>query len=292
MREEQTMRDPSDLLLQALGDDARLHEVSRAVREDEARDAARGGATTQAAFVPMHARLMERIADDTAATFVGAAPLPTPRRWPWNNAAMQRKPISPWRRMALGAAMASLLVGSTWSAHEMGRQRSPHDLKLQPFVDDFDMGLKSPAPFEFTAYDASGNTAEAVRVAHEAAHWLSARAGIPIAVPPARAPGLTLIGARHSFLGERPVAQAHYLQSGVRVGLYQVRDAGVGLGSLDPVKIGQRTYLTANRGPYRVVAWRSGEDVLALVSPLAMRESLQVAQQLRNANSEQKNGGN
>ena len=40
-----------------------------------------------------------------------------------------------------------------------------------------------------------------------------------------------------------------------------------------------------------MVAWRSGEDVLALVTPLAMRESLQLAQELRNAHVEPRTVG-
>lgn len=271
------------LLQQALHQDPALAEVSASVRASQQQDETRVTPLVRAAFAPLHTRLMERIAEDTAVTFLEEAPLSPTRRWPWNNAeAFARKPYRAAQRLAWSAVFATLLVGTTWSAHQIGRGSSPHDLPVQEFVTDFDNGIKSPAPFEFTALDVAGNNAQSAAIAaRDAASWLSARAGMTIEVPAARAPGLKLIGARHLMQGERSVAQAHYLQNGVRVALYQVRDARAGLGSLDAVQLGRRTYFTSNHDPYRVVSWRAGEDIMALVSPLAMRESLLLAQRLR-----------
>lgn len=245
--------------------DAALDELSVAIREALSDDDARREHHMQAAFAPVHQSLMNAASRDGISQEFA---LPKSQRL-WGNFA--------WRHATLRLAMgAVLLVAVGWGGHQVGRARAQSEtrvLPVQSLVDDFDAGLRSPSPFEFVAMRPGDN--------QQAARWLSRHVGAPVHLPsPARA-GVQLLGARRHTLWHHSVAQTHYLKNGVRVALYQVREPRCGLPHMDEVKLRGRVFLTSNNGQYRVVAWRAGDIVMTLVTPLAMRESLQLAANLR-----------
>jgi hypothetical protein len=292
MSQFQNNDDSLDILTLALGQDAELQEVSCLVREVQRQDDIRGAAAARDTFAPLHSRLMERIAQDTAATFVAVAPaLESPaialRRWPWNTDKLfARKRQERSRRMAYGMVFASLLVGASWSAHEIGRVRSLHELPMQAFINDYKKN-SGATPFDLPDSKSTAATADASsetdKVARDAAKWIDETLPPTSEAPSNPLAGLTLLNVRQATLGSRPVTETHYLHNGLRVALYQVRDVRAGLGSFDEVILGRRTYLTASRGRYRVIAWRVDEDIFTMVSPFSMPESLILAQRLRNA---------
>jgi hypothetical protein len=165
-------------------------------------------------------------------------------------------------------------------AHQAGRAGAGRVLPVQSLVDQYDASLKSPAPFELIA----DNTQDPKTISKQ---W-SRHLGMKVHVPAPKRTGVKLLGANRHLLWDRPVAQTHFLKDNVRVALYQVNEARCGLNGLDEVNVGGKVFLTGNHGAYRVVAWRADDNVMTMVSPLAMSESLKLAKAMRDSNDEQK----
>lgn len=252
--EYSALNDPFGASTHALGD------ISDGVRESLAQEAQQIAPAAAATFTFTHAKLMQAIEASTP---------------------LRRKP-SPWhltRWLGMEWAIPTarsfilatlLLLGVGMGGHQLGTRHAARVLPVQKLVDDFDAGLRSPAPFQLVADDPK--TTES---------WLSQNLGMKVRLPAPKRAGVKLLGARTHHLEDRPVAQTHYLKGNVRVALYQMRAPRYGLPDLDEVQVHGRLYYTKDCGPYRAIVWRAGDNVMTMVSPLAMRESLLLASDMR-----------
>lgn len=252
--EYSALSDPFGAHTQALG------EVSDALREALLVEAQQMAPATTASFTFTHTRLMQAIE--------ASAP---PRR------KLSRVSVVKWFGLEWAvptvrsfALAASLLVAVGIGGHQLGMRHATHVLPVQKLVDDFDAGMKSSTPFELVADDSK--TTES---------WLSQSLGMKVRLPTPQRAGVKLIGARRHHLEDRPVAQTHYMKGNVRVALYQMRAPRYALPDLDEVQVHGRLYFTKDCGPYRAIVWRAGDNVMTMVSPLAMRDSLLLASAMR-----------
>jgi anti-sigma factor RsiW len=158
--------------------------------------------------------------------------------------------------------------------HQWGKMSSGEVLPVQSIIDDFDAGLRDPSPFEI----ATDNPAET-------ATWLTRKLGIKVRLPAPHRAGVKLLGARGHQLYGRPVAQTHYLKDGTRVVLNQIHAPRYGLSGLTEVTSGGQTFFVKDCGAYRLVVWRADDNIMALVSPLAMREALLLGDAMRDTSS-------
>lgn len=292
---------------------AELVDVSQAVREslNDASLQAEQEIDSRRAFAAIHARLMDAIAASRDAAPVSKAiSSPTARAATEAHLAPQKISLSVGahmngeagpnderrheaaRRSSSGATsrmwpgrllwpdakwrvgLALLLASAVgFGGHALGRARAGRELPVQSLADDFDAGLHSSTPFEFVADDSQNE-----RVASQR---LSRQMGLPVRLRLARQSGVRLLGARRHSLWNRPGVQTHYIKNGVQVALYQIREPRCSLNDLDETEIDGRLYLTGVRGAYRIVAWRAGDNVMTLVSPLAMKDALHLARDLR-----------
>lgn len=259
----------------ANADTQALGEISDAVQAAYAADEDKLGHDAAQSFSPIHNKLMEAIeasqSPAPAPSFRAEdifAPVSSQRRL------LARRARTPQFQWALGLCLVAAVAGGS---HELGRFRAVSDtanLPVQSLVDDFDEGLRSPSPFDFVAYRPEDN--------QHAAAWLSQSVGAKVQLPAPTRAGVRLLGARRHTIEDRPVAQTHYSKDGVPIALYQVRAPAYGLAGMNEVRIGSHVFMTSNRGNYRVVAWRAGEVIMTMVSPLGMERSLQLADALRN----------
>jgi anti-sigma factor RsiW len=199
------------------------------------------------------------------------APSQSPRHSRWN--ALLNGPWS--RRARLGvryAAAACVLAAGVLGGHTAGRQGEGNELPVQSIVQDYAAGLGAGAPLEVSA-----------RSEGDTSRWMSQRMGRPISVPEASRVGAMLLGARSSTVQGRPSAQVHYLKDGVRVAYYQIHAPHLGMAGLGEVRSGGRSYFTQRLGNCSLIAWRTDEDIMAVVSPLAMPDSLSLALSMREA---------
>lgn len=252
-----------------------VHEI---LQLDEAVDSAVTHAAS-ASFGEIHGQLMDTIAQDVKRR----AALPMPESGSlaaWLSAQIKfldslQRGLRP--HLVQFALAAFLLVGVGMGGHYVGRKQGAQALPIQSFVDDFDEGMKSEMPLDFISADTDDATS--------ASRWLSQHTGVKIKLPTPRKSGARILGARQKTLWNRPVAQAHYVKNGVRVGLYQVREPRCGLSGLEETSIGGRTFMTAKRGAYHVVVWRKGDDIMTMVSPLAKHQALRLAAAMRDDDS-------
>jgi hypothetical protein len=223
------------------------------------------------AFVPVHRRLMNAIEEENPARVA-----PMRRRL---TDLFERVLVTSRRASSFSAAryaVALLLFIAVGAAGQrIGREQGAQALPVQLLVDDFDSTLKSAAPLEFVAADSKD--------AKPVAHWLSARVGHKVLLPAPARSGTRILGARHHELWGHSVAQAHYMKNGVHVALYQIHEPRAGLKGLQETEVNGRTYLAAQRGHYRVVVWRKGDDIVTMVSPLEKTAALRLAVALRAA---------
>lgn len=276
-----------------------LSEVSQLLRvaQDDPAEKARLEMGAQEAFQATHKRLMQAIENDAdarreksssgvQARFSWFAPPFTSRNFRWS-----------W------APVAAVLMMTALSSHSIGYYHAlrtlsgpsaasdtaktnpvvaaPSSLRLLPvqsLVNAFDDSLRNATPLEFVA-DQSESPQTIGRK-------LKKQLGVAMHLPIKPRSGAKLLGVQRHFGWNRPGVQAHYVKNGVRVAVYQFREPNCGLGDLNEVEWNGHLFMTGSRGAYRVVAWRSGEDVMTMVSPLAMREheSLLLAEDMRQPN--------
>ena len=264
-----------------------LSAISLSVREliveEEARNHEDGGA-----FDAIHQKLMDEIeASIPVVSPESVAPLnPKTRRkarfqtalHQWNEwcSAVWRGSWSRCAPLRLSAAFL-VLVSVGLGGQQWGRQRAVAEadqLPAQSLVDDYVSGLDTH-PLEIAA-----------RSSRQTAHWLSRRVGHHVHIPETRTIGARLLGARlHSVQG-RASTQTHFLKNGVRLTLYQIHAPHSGLGELGEVQWNRQSFFTGQYGICRLVAWRRDDDIMALVSPLAMREALLMAGSMRENTSD------
>jgi hypothetical protein len=234
------------------------------------------------AFATVHVRLMDAVENDVVARRASQESTPPELPRAGNSSWLQllqslcdsprARVHAPVARFA-GALLVLIAVGL--GGHHFGRQQNARALPIDSIVSDFDAGMKSPLPLDFISADVSD--------ARPAAHWLTAQVGHKIFLPAPGKTGTQIVGARRHELWGRPVAQAHYLKNGVRVALYQIREPRAGLKGLRETRVHGRTFMTAEKGDYRVVVWRKGDDIMTMVSPLQRESSLRLAAVLREA---------
>jgi len=264
-----------------------LNEISGAVRSLLAEEETECAPEARAAFAPVHSRLMNAIdqsrryempvltpgVDELASTGLDTAPVRRRFRLslPW-----------PRYRQTWAAAMVlALIFVAGLGGHQIARQGTADVFPVQCLADDFDAGLKSPTPYEFVSHDPEAT-----------AQWLSAQLGMPVRLPSPERAGVKLVGARRHVLRGRPVAQTHYIKDGQRVALYQVLAPKYGFSGLNEVRgNGRRHFFYKDCGGYRVVLWRSGENVMAIVTPVAIHEALQLATAIRENSPHHSAGG-
>jgi hypothetical protein len=265
-----------------------LHDVSSAVfvlleQEQEAQEPA-----VAASFAPIHARLMDAI--QTTPRHATASRLSSRRRARARlvrtrriialrqhalRAALERCAggwSTPWLRWATPVLLMAL---AGWGGHWLGSTRAEADvLPAQSLLDDYAGNLQHPAPLEGKANDAPATAA-----------WLSRRTGMKVRVPAPQRAGVKLLGGRSHHLHGHAVAQTRYLKNGKRVALYQIHAPSYGLSNLAAVKLDGRTFFLRDTGTYRLIAWRSGESVMALVTPFAPADALRLASVIRASTS-------
>lgn len=266
-----------------------LLEISQVYREefDDAAEKALLEMNAQAAFAPTHQRLMNAIETDIAARNMAA---PNFLCTFSNRVLDSLKPSknAPWRFAVLTALLTATAIGShsvgyyrASNRSEMNANVSTQDaaalrvLPVQSLVNDFDASLHGRAPLEFVS-----NTNE---TAPKARQRLQNQLGVAIHLPMKPRMGAKLEGARRHFGWNRAGVQARYVQNGVRLAVYQMREPRWALGDLQEIEWNGRLFMTGTRGAYRVVVWRAGEDVMTLVCPLQMpsHDSLLLAAALR-----------
>lgn len=214
-----------------------------------------------ASFSAVHGSLMEAI----SASRSGAAAPPQGRRpWHWTPALILQRQNAPRYALAVVLFLAAGVGG-----HQIGRRAVPV-VPVATFVADFDASQSAPEPLELV-----GSNTKAT------ASWLKDSTGIRVHLPSEKDTGMRLLGARHSTLNGTLVALAHYEMKGVRVVLYQLYAPRFALEGLNENVIGGRSYFTQDYGHNHVVAWRSGDNVLAVVSPLPVTQTIRVAVRMR-----------
>jgi anti-sigma factor RsiW len=257
-----------------------LGAVSTAVRDlldDEMKQLA---PAAQAAFDPVHTRLMdaiqrsrrEDVAFDGLPGVTGRAP----------SRQLRRPPVfSRHRQPVLMAAMVVVLTLAAGLGGHQWAQRGAGDVfPVQCLADDFDAGLKDPSPYEFVSQDPRAT-----------ARWLTHQLGMPVHLPATEKAGVRLLGARRHQLHGRPMAQTHYLKEGMRIALYQVQAPKYGLGGLNEIGgPGRRHFYFKDCGGCRVVLWRVDESVMAIVTPLSIHEALDLAGAIRAASPHPSHG--
>ncbi len=258
---------------------AEIFQAVRVVRDDPAEEA-RLSIESQSTFAPTHARLMQAIESDVASRQTHKSSF----RAPSFHRVLDTFSFghsSGWR----WAAVATVLMTTALGSHSIGYQRALKTLSaptpatavsssqnvagarvlpVQSLVDDFDQSLRSQAPFEFVSDERETPAAAAKRQ--------QSKLGVAIHLPVKLRSGAKMLGARRHSGGGRPGVQAHYVKDGVRIGVYQIREPACGMGNLNEVEWKGNLFLTGARGSYHVVAWRSGDDIMTMVSPLAMNE--------------------
>lgn len=249
-----------------------LGEVSDTVAACLAWEDKAVGQAADGAFSTSHRQLMNAIASShNSAPAMEAAPTPATVR-----PLKLRRPLwarAPWTlvlQRTLAAAM--LMVSMAAAGHAVGH-RGARILPVESLIDDFDASLRSPAPFDLVA-DNPRSTSD----------WLAHRTGMRVTLPAGLHAGVKLVGARGHVLWGRTVAQTQYLKNDTRFALYQIRAPRSGLPALEEVKLNGRTFFVHNRGGYHAIIWRSDENVMAVVSPLATREAMLLADAIRNDN--------
>jgi anti-sigma factor RsiW len=258
------------------GEVAALGEVSDALRlalAEECDSTLRQAQEARSAFVSIHTRLMQEItAEQDSSPSLQSEEVTTSHK-AFNRARAKRRFRVLGQRPALQWALALLCMSAVgFGGHRIGSRSASKELPVQSLVDDFDAGLHSATPLEFIADENLDNSA--------VSQWLSQRVGMKVQLP-ARHAGTKLLGAKRHPLWNRPGVQTHYLKNGIHVGLYQIRDPRCALANMDEVEIKGKLFLVGVHGPYHVVVWRNGDDVMALVSPLRQNESLRLASLMR-----------
>ena len=250
--------------------EAALLELSGALRDAYAapRVLAREADEALHAFAPLHDALMENIeADDSYRASSRARVLAAARK------ASGARPRFSWKITPAKFALAStLFCAAAFGGHFIGSKNASRELPVQSLVDDFDNNLQSAAPLEFVSDDS--------RTPVQSAQLISDNIGLKVDAPPRHA-GVKLIGARRHPLWNRLGVQARYMKNGVPFTLYKIREPRCALDGLGEVQVNGRTYLHGQRGQYHVVVWRSGEEVMTMVSPLASQPSLDLARSMR-----------
>jgi len=220
-----------------------------------------------ATFSTVHQRLMEAIT--ASRELDGEERLPPHRRsdtlWPRE----KNHRSSAWRSAVKYVFAMLLFLAAGFGGHQLGRKTVPV-FPVSSLVEDFDNSLKSPEPLGLVG---DNN--------HAAAAWLRGSTGIHVHLPSQSATGMHLLGARRGDVNGTTVALTHYEKNGVRVVLYQLNAPRVALDGLNQINLNGRAYFTQDYGAYHVVAWRSGDNVLAVVSPLPVSDALQLAVQMR-----------
>ncbi len=288
-----------------------LLEISGAVRHDFDDSDAQAPKieAARAAFAPVHAQLMNAIERDVATDRAATDQVA-------NNSACRRTDSRhfqsllcvigwrsfDWRLGRKWAAPATALLLTAIGGHSLGLYRASQNewsqravadeessllnadgvrnhatrvLPVQSLVDEFDSSLRRSAPLEFVADE---------RESPQSAAWrLQKQLGVSLRLPLKPQKGVKLLGALRQKSWHRPGVQARYIKNGVRVAVYQMREPACGMGNLREVEWQGQLFMTGDRGAYRVVAWRADDDVMTLVSPLAMQphDSLLLAQQMR-----------
>jgi anti-sigma factor RsiW len=226
------------------------------------------------AFAPIHARLMDAI----EASQRGPSRTQNAERESGNsNSALRaHRSAFEWlwssRRLpALRLMLATLvLLAVGLGGRQLGHWHTARALPVQLLVDDFDAGLRSSIPVELVADNPQA-----------ASKWLSRKLGVQVRLPALNRAGIKLLGARRHHIAGHPVAQTHYLKDGVRVALYQVHAPHYGLSGLNEVEFNGCLFFIRNFGNYHAVIWRSDDNLMALVTPLARHEALQLAAAMR-----------
>lgn len=251
-------------------ENAALLEVSTSVRAayTEPRVLAREADAALHAFSPFHAALMENIEADAARRRQSGARVLAARF-----GSRGARPKFSWKMAPLKLALASMIFGAAaFGGHFIGVQNAPRELPVQSLVDDFDHNLQSATPLDYVSDDS--------QTPAQSAQLISDNVGLKVDAPP-RHEGVKLLGARRHSLWNRPGVQAHYLKNGVPFTLYKIREPRCALDGLGEVQVNGRTYLQGQRGQYHVVVWRAGEEVMAMISPLAPQPSLALARSMR-----------
>ncbi len=311
----QNIQEPQNHDLPEASDEVRqLLEVSAAVyaMRDDAAEMARLEIESQTAFASSHTRLMAAVDADvalrnvaqnaTSAREMAAHDVASRRVFRWNRVLDWKLfgSQTTWRIAAFAALLVTALGGHS-VGYNRAVQKSQRDnvsqnratkdaapktadtvvrvLPVQALVDDFDSGLRSDTPFEFVADERETAPAAAKR--------LQNKLGVALHLPLKPRSGARLLGARRHTHWKRAGVQAHYEQNGVRVAVYQMREPSCALGDLREVEMNGRLFMTGKHGAYRVVAWRAGDDVMTMVSPLAMQqhESLLLADDMRHVDT-------
>jgi hypothetical protein len=176
------------------------------------------------------------------------------------------------RALIAQCALVLMLMLAAGGGHYLGYHRATTALPVQSIIDDYNAGLQNALPYEFVADDPA-----------TAALWLSRKLGIKVHLPTPAQAGVKLLGARRHHLHGHPVAQTHYLKNHTHVALYQIHAPRYGLSGLDEVEMKGHLYYIKSSGQCRIVVWRVDDNVMAMVSPLAMHESLLLAQAMRDS---------
>ena len=223
-----------------------------------------------AAFASTHARLMSAIETDAK---------PKTSRFQLRlNEFRRNVSTAAWGITALRWAVPALLIiFAGWGGHFLGSSRADADvLPAQSLLDDYKGGLLHPAPMEVRASDAPTT-----------AKWLSRRTGMKVRVP--QRADVKLLGGHAHHLKGHEVAQTRYLKNGRRIALYQIHAPSYGLSNLTVAKLDGHTFFLHDNGEFRLIAWRSGESVMALATPFSTADALQLANAIRNSPEMQPN---
>ena len=221
-------------------------------------------------FTTVHERLMEAITASRQLDGDNEADGRRGRNWHGPRDSHGRGGRGLQLRSVLRYVFAALLfLAAGIGGHQLGRKQIPV-LPVSWLVEDFVNSLKSPEPLDLV----DGNN-------HDAAAWLKSNTGIRVHLPSQSETGMRLLGARRGNVNGTTVALTHYEKNGVRLVLYQLNAPRVALDGLDQVNLNGRAYFTQDYGAYHVVAWRSGDNVLAVVSPFPVSEALQLAVHMR-----------
>ncbi len=276
-----------------------LEEISQLLRAawDDPAEKARLEIGAQEAFTPTHNLLMATIESNV-----------TEAREQLSSRALSRFPL--FKPLSLGrnpawrwASVTAVLMTTALGSHSIGYYHalralsspaassenalpssiiatSPNlrVLPVQSLVNDFDVSLRRQTPLEFVADEREST--------QMIGHKLQNQLGVAMHLPIKPRSGAKLLGARRHSAWNRTGVQVHYVKDGVRIAVYQFREPSCGMGDLNEVEWKGQLFLTGQRGAYRIVVWREDDDVMAMVSPLAMRqhESLLLAEDIRQTN--------
>jgi len=177
------------------------------------------------------------------------------------------RPSKRYRWPSAVAALATCLVIAILTASFWRHGYQTRTVAVAGLLADHLEYLNKPNPTQITSADP-----------HTVADWLSDRVGFRVSAVDLSRKGAALLGGRRCELNGVPLAFLFYEKGGTRISVYEIQGARVQLDALLSRMCNGHKFYVRQYGNTRLVACRSGNSTLVVVSDLNEDELIQIAQ--------------